>query len=88
MSDSTRSTIREIVAEHGRLAAGIDGLADGEDLYQAGMTSHATVNVMLALEDEFEIEFPEEMLEASTFQSIEAIERSVKHLLSLEEASA
>ena len=31
-----------------------------DDLYLLGLTSHATVNVMLALEDEFEIEFPEQ----------------------------
>ena len=37
------------------------------------MTSHASVNVMLALEDEFDIEFPEAMLRKSTFESIAAI---------------
>ena len=33
-------------------------LAEDADLYQAGMTSHASVNVMLALEGEFDVEFP------------------------------
>ena len=37
------------------------------------MTSHASVNVMLALEDAFDIEFPESMLKKSTFESIAAI---------------
>ena len=35
------------------------------DLYAAGMTSHASVNVMLALEDAFDIEFPDELLTKS-----------------------
>ena len=37
------------------------------------MTSHASVNVMLALEDEFDVEFPEAMLRKSTFESVAAI---------------
>jgi acyl carrier protein len=41
------------------------------------MTSHASVNVMLALEDAFDIEFSESMLKKSTFESISAIRASV-----------
>jgi acyl carrier protein len=41
------------------------------------MTSHASVNVMLALEDAFDIEFAEEMLKKSTFESIAAIRAGV-----------
>ena len=54
--------IREIVGEHGRLPVDADALADDADLYEAGMTSHASVNVMLALEDDFDVEFPDRML--------------------------
>ena len=56
--------IRRIVKEHGRLPVDVDELADDADLYQAGMTSHASVNVMLALEDAFDVEFPDRMLHA------------------------
>jgi acyl carrier protein len=66
-------TIRTILAEHGHLRDGVDKLRDEDDLYQAGMTSHASVNVMLALEDQFDIEFPEPMLRKSTFESVAAI---------------
>ena len=41
------------------------------------MTSHASVNVMLALEDAFDIEFAESMLKKSTFESIAAIRAGV-----------
>ena len=47
------------------------------DLFDAGMTSHASVNVMLALEEAFDIEFPENMLKKSTFESIAAIRAGV-----------
>jgi acyl carrier protein len=75
-------TIRTILAEHGQLPVGVDKLRDEDDLYQAGMTSHASVNVMLALEDEFEVEFPEAMLRKSTFESIAAIRVSLGELTS------
>ena len=65
--------IRTILSEHGRFPVDVAELRDEDDLYQAGMTSHASVNVMLALEDEFEIEFPETMLRKSTFESVAAI---------------
>jgi acyl carrier protein len=41
------------------------------------MTSHASVNVMLALEGEFDVEFPDEMLNRSAFSSIQAICQAV-----------
>jgi acyl carrier protein len=66
-------TIRTILSEHGHLPVEVGKLSDDDDLYQAGMTSHASVNVMLALEDEFDIEFPEAMLRKSTFESVAAI---------------
>ena len=56
--------IRQVIREHGHLAVDLDTLADDADLYQAGMTSHASVNVMIALEDTFDIEFLDSMLQA------------------------
>jgi acyl carrier protein len=66
-------TIRTVLAEHGRLCVDAGSIDDGTDLFDAGMTSHASVNVMLALEDAFDVEFPERMLKRSTFESIAAI---------------
>ena len=66
-------TIRNILAEHTNLPVDVAKLGDEDDLYQVGMTSHASVNVMLAIEDEFDIEFPEAMLRKSTFESVAAI---------------
>jgi acyl carrier protein len=45
------------------------------------MTSHASVSVMLALEDTFGVEFPEHMLRRSTFESISSIESAIAELL-------
>ncbi|MBI1423654.1 MAG: acyl carrier protein [Gammaproteobacteria bacterium] len=72
--------IREILAQHGRLPVGVDSLTDESDLYNAGLTSLATVGLMLALEDAFEIEFPETMLSRKTFESIQSISEAVDEL--------
>lgn len=44
-----------------------------DDLFAAGMSSRATVGVMLGLESEFDIEFPDAMLRRDVFESIRAI---------------
>jgi acyl carrier protein len=72
--------IRKILVDHGRLTQDAATLAESADLYQAGMTSHASVNVMLALEGEFEIEFPDHMLKRSVFESISAIRGAIEEL--------
>jgi acyl carrier protein len=72
--------IRRILANHGRLPVDVSGLRPGADLYQAGMTSHASVNVMLALEDYFDVEFPDRMLTRSVFESIASIASALAEL--------
>jgi acyl carrier protein len=79
MSDNA-TKIRSILKEHGRLTKDAEALADDADLYQAGMTSHASVNVMLALEGEFDVEFPDHMLKRSVFESITAIRTAIDEL--------
>ncbi|MDX6684537.1 MAG: hypothetical protein QOF86_665 [Baekduia sp.] len=74
------SAVREIVKEHGRLAVDIESLSDDASLYEAGMTSHASVNVMLALEDAFDVEFPDEMLKRSVFESVGSISEALGRL--------
>jgi len=73
-------TIREVLALQGRLPVDISTVEVSADLYQAGLTSHASVNVMLALEDAFDIEFPDSMLRKSTFESIASIAEALTEL--------
>ncbi|HVU03818.1 MAG TPA: acyl carrier protein [Polyangiaceae bacterium] len=72
--------IRSILKQHARLSVDVATIADDADLYQAGMTSHASVNVMLALEGQFDIEFPDRMLKRGVFESISAIRAAVEEL--------
>lgn len=76
------SRIRSILREHARLNQDAEALSESADLYQAGMTSHASVNVMLALEGEFDVEFPDHMLKRNVFESVSAIGSAIEELTS------
>lgn len=72
--------VREIVGQHGRLGVAVSTLKDDDDLHGAGLTSLATVGLMLALEDAFDIEFPDSMLSRKTFGSIASLAAAVEAL--------
>jgi acyl carrier protein len=48
-------------------------LADGDDLYDAGLRSLGAVRLLVALEGEFGVEFPESALHGGAFTTIERI---------------
>lgn len=72
--------IVSVLSQHARLQQEPASLGPDDDLYRVGMTSHASVNVMLALESEFDIEFPDHMLKRSVFNSISSIEAALLEL--------
>ena len=80
--DQTELQIREVLRGYGRLNQDVNLLDASADLYQSGMTSHASVNVMLALEGAFDIEFPDHLLKRSVFGSIDAIRSALISLTS------
>lgn len=73
--------IRAVLKQHGRLSQDAEALPAEADLYQAGMSSHASVNVMLGLEGRFDVEFPDRLLTRSVFSSIAAIRAALSELL-------
>jgi acyl carrier protein len=77
---SAEIKIREVLESQGRLPVSVDTLSDTVDLYEIGLTSHASVNVMLALEDAFDLEFPDALLRKGTFESISAIRSALASL--------
>jgi acyl carrier protein len=81
LSNSYHSQVRSILATHGRLPVDVAKLADDSDLYDAGLTSLITVNLLLAIEDHFDVEFPDALLSRRTFQSINALAEAVEGLL-------
>ena len=80
MTTDMTDKIRAVLAEHARLPVDPASLADDADLYQAGMTSHASISVMLGLEDAFDVEFPDRMLTREVFSSIASISAALSEL--------
>lgn len=78
--NNTLEIIQQIVGQHGRLPVSAATLKPDSNLYDAGLTSLATVGLMLALENHFNVEFSESMLGRKTFQSIEAIAEAIGEL--------
>jgi len=80
-------TIRELLARVGGLPVAVETLEDGADLYAAGLSSFASVQLMLAIEEKFDIEFPDNLLNRKSFASISAIETTVAQILKAREAA-
>ena len=77
MTASVQSRVRTVLKNAGCLQVDVDSLGDDADLYAAGLNSHATVNLMLALEDAFDIELPDRLLRRTTFASVVAIAKAL-----------
>ena len=65
--------IREILGKFGRFSVDVRTIGVHDDLYDAGLSSLATVNVMLAIEEEFGVEFPDRLLTRRSFQSVSSL---------------
>jgi acyl carrier protein len=74
-----RGRIRNIVKGHAGLGPNLH-IGDSTDLYRAGMTSFASVVLMIALEGEFDLEFPDVMLSRSVFESVDAIAGAIANV--------
>lgn len=72
--------IRAILGDYAGLPVAPETLADDADLFQAGMTSHSSLSVMLAIEDEFDVEFPDHMLKRNIFSSVSSINSALSEL--------
>ena len=75
-----KERIQQIVREHAGLGTVFDKVDSSTDLYRAGMSSYASVVLMIALENEFDLEFPDAMLSRNVFQSIDSIATAIESL--------
>lgn len=69
--------IKEVLKQHGKLIKEVCHLNHEDNLYELGLSSHSSVNVMLALETEFDMEFPDEVLSKKMFSSIKNLKSAV-----------
>jgi acyl carrier protein len=80
MQDDTVSRIYGVIASTPALRVDPACVSEEDDLYDAGLKSLAAVHLMLALEVEFGIEFPDSVLHRSAFSSIARIRDLIEEL--------
>lgn len=82
-----KATIRTILSEVARLDVPVESLDDHADLYQAGLSSLATVHVMLAIENALGIEVPDRLLTRQLFRSIDSLAAAAEQIKQEQEAA-
>ena len=73
-----KDRLRNIVKDHAGLNLSLENIEDTTDLYRAGMSSQAGVVLMIAVEAEFALEFPDAMLSRDVFANINAIAAAIE----------
>ena len=80
MRNSVIETILRLIDEKARLPIPARVLPPESDLYRVGLTPFTAIQLMLALEKEFEVEFPRRMLNRRSMSSVNAICSSICEL--------
>ncbi len=80
-SRQIKDQLRTIVGSHARLSLPVTEIADSTDLYRAGMSSQASVVLMMAVEGQFGVEFPDEMLSRDVFSNIDTIASAIESVM-------
>jgi acyl carrier protein len=72
-----KADLRRILSETACLDVPIETLSDSDDLYAAGLSSLGSVRVMMAIEEEFDIEIPGELITPDLFRSIDSLVNTI-----------
>ncbi|MGU7811586.1 acyl carrier protein [Burkholderia sp. AW49-1] len=75
-----KHTLRQIISDTKCLDVPIDALADHSDLYAVGLTSLASVHLIIEIEREFRIRIPDSMLKYELFSSIDSLAAVIAQL--------
>ena len=73
----SQNEIRRVVNKLEIFASRSKNIGDEDDLFEKGLDSFGSVQLMLALEERFDIEFPDHLLNRRSFTSIRAIRETI-----------
>lgn len=79
--DRYADAVRDILSRHGHLSVSVQQLGPDDSLFDHGMSSFQAVQVMMAVEEAFGLQFPDDMIRKETFSSIGAIAGAVDFLM-------
>ena len=72
--------IRDILRQNEAMSGIVDSLGEDDDLFEKGLDSFGSVQLMLALEERFEVEFPDTLLNRRSFSTVRIIRETVTKL--------
>jgi acyl carrier protein len=72
-----KETLRRILSELGCLDVPLETISDRTDLNAVGLSSLATVHLMLAIERDFAVKIPDSMLNYRLFSSIDSMAAAI-----------
>ncbi|WP_019905765.1 acyl carrier protein [Methylobacterium sp. 77] len=75
-SQDVRETLKGVAA----LSETVDAIGEDDNLFDKGLDSFGSVQLMLALEERFNIEFPDNLLNRRSFSTIRIIVETVSKL--------
>jgi acyl carrier protein len=75
-----QQSIRGLIAENSGVVL-VDSISDTDDLFAAGLQSLDCVRILVAVEDEFDIELPNEIIERKLFCTVQNLSEAVTGLL-------
>jgi acyl carrier protein len=78
--------IRDILGTNEAFAGRADQLSEDDSLFDLGLDSFGSVQLMLALEERFNVEFPDDLLNRKSFSTIRSISEAVSTLIRQEAA--
>ncbi|WP_018045343.1 acyl carrier protein [Methylobacterium sp. 88A] len=76
LPEDIRDTLKSVAA----LTEVVDSLGEDDSLFDRGLDSFGSVQLMLALEERYNIEFPDNLLNRRSFSTIRIIVETVSKL--------
>lgn len=81
MENNIVDRVKKVIINYSEISQDLSQLKEDESLFVKGMSSRASVAVMIGLESEFDIEFPDEMLRKEVFESVHSISKAIASLI-------
>ncbi|MGD1703621.1 phosphopantetheine-binding protein [Dapis sp. BLCC M229] len=79
--NNTLEQLKVCMVEHLKLVTSVDQIDNDTELTSLGLDSMAATNLMLDLEDEFEVTFPDELLTPDVFKTTNTLNSAIEKLL-------
>ena len=74
------ATLKEFIVEHINSLDSVDQVEDESLLADLGLDSMSALNLLLDIEEEFEVEFPQEYLTAEVFSTTVSLHAAITSL--------